>query len=289
MKVIVFAGGGTERSLIQTALDKAHHQLVLGEISQDVVRLLKSGQGRVVIADEDSLGMPTADFIQLLRAPDLPATYILILTSGEKDLVDSDDLLKKPFSVSDLRARILVAERFLTLGDRLSRANQQLKSMALYDERTGLMNQAAFLRTAHGELERARRASAPLSVLALEIDDFASVPNGEQILGPVAQIIREKSRPYDCIGRWADGQFVIALPNVIGEDAKKIAERILKGIHAEPLTVGERARTITAHAGVTAVLRITAATELEPLIEQAQQAIPRGAPSGGDDVVLTHA
>src|SRR5512135_2887441 len=99
MKVIVFAGGGTERSLVQTALDKAHHQLVLAEASQDVVRLLKSGQGRVVIADENSLGTPTADFIKMLRASDLPATYILILTSGEKELVDSDDLLKKPFSV----------------------------------------------------------------------------------------------------------------------------------------------------------------------------------------------
>ena len=289
MKVIVFAGGGTERSLIQTALDKAHHQLVLAETSQDIVRLLKAGQGRIVIADEDSLGSPAAEFIKLLRAPDLPATYILVVTSGEKELVDSDDILKKPFTVSDLGARILVAERFLTLGDRLSRANQQLKSMARYDEQSGLMNQAAFVRTAHGELERARRASAPLSVVAIEIDDFGLMLGGEKILAPVAQIIREKSRPYDCIGRWSDAQFIIALPNVIGEDAKKIAERILKGIRADPMTVGERPRTITAHAGVTAVLRITAATELEPLIQQAQQAIPRGAVAGSDDVILTHA
>ncbi len=289
MKVIVFAGGGTERSLIQTALDKAHHQIVLAETSPDIVRLIKAGQGRVIIADEANLDAPIQDFMKQVRAPELPPTYILILTSGERELVDSDDVLKKPFSANDLGARLVVAERFLSLGDRLSRANQQLRTMALYDEKTGLMNQAAFLRTAHGELERARRASAPLSLIAIELDDLPGAASAEKILGPVAQIIREKSRPYDCIGRWAGVQFVIALPNVIGEDAKKIAERIIKGIRAEPLTVGERPRTITAHGGVAAVLRITAATELEPLIHQAQQAIPHGPAPDTEDVVLTHA
>ncbi len=289
MKVIVLASGGTERSLVQSALDKAHHQIVLAEATQDVIRLIKAGQGRVVIADEASLNGPTPDFIKLVRAPDLPATYILVLTDGERDLVDSDDLLKKPFSVSDLGARILIAERFLSLGDRLSRANQQLRTMALYDEKTGLMNQAAFLRTAHGELERARRALAPLSMIAIELDDLPPTAAAEQVLGPIAQIIREKSRPYDCIGRWAGAQFVIALPNVIGDDGKKIAERIIKGIRAEPLIVGERPRTVTAHGGVVAVLRITAATELEPLIRQAQQAIPHGAAPDTDDVILVHA
>ncbi len=287
MKVIVYATGGTERSLVQSALDKAGHQSVLAENSQDVVRLIKSGQGRVVIADEGSLDSPPADFIKKLRAPDLPATYILILTGGERDLVDSDDLLKKPFTVSDLSGRVLVAARFLSLGDRLSRANQQMQTLAMYDEKTGLMNRPAFLRAAHGELERARRASAPLSVIALELDDFATLP-AAQILGPVAKIIREKSRPYDCIGRWEGGLFMVALPNVIGEDAKKIAERIIKGIRGEPMTIGDRQRTLVAHAGVAATLRITAATELDPLIDQAQKAIPRGAPPGSE-VVLTHA
>lgn len=289
MKVIVLESGGTERSLILSTLDKARHQGIVAEKTQDVIRLIKSGQGRVVIADQASLDLPIPDFIKLVRAPDLPAAYILMLISGEGDLVDSDDVLKKPFSAADLGARVAVAERFLSLGDRISKLNQQLQTMALYDEMTGMMNQAAFLRTAHGELERARRASAPLSVIALDLDDYGSPSLGEAVLEPASRLIREKSRPYDCIGRWEGGQFVIALPNVIGEDARKIAVRILKGIRAEPLMVDDRERTVTAHAAVAAVLRITAATEVEPLIEQAQHAIQRETAPTEDDVPLTHA
>ena len=289
MKVIVLESGGIERSLIQSALDKARHQMIVAEKPADVARLINSGQGRVVIADEASLDSPIPDFIKTLRAPTLPAAYILMLISGERDLVDSDDVLKKPFSIADLSARMTVAERFLSLGDRISKLNQQLKTAAMYDDRTGMMNQAAFMRMAHGELERARRASAPLSVIAVELDDYGSPTVGEAALEPVSRVIREKSRPYDCIGRGEGGQFVIALPNVIGEDARKIAVRIIKGIRAEPLMVGDSERTVTAHAAVAAVLRITAATEVEPLIEQAQHSIQRETPPTDDDVVLTHA
>ncbi len=108
------------------------------------------------------------------------------------------------------------------------------------------------------------------------------------MLEPASRVIREKSRPYDCIGRWEAGQFVIALPNVIGEDARKIAVRILKGIRFEPLMVDDKERTVTAHAAVASVLRITAATEVEPLIEQAQHAIQRETAPTEDDVPLTH-
>ncbi len=94
MKVIVLESGGTERSLIQSTLDKARHQGIVAEKTPDVVRLIKSGQGRVVIADQASLDLPIPDFIKTVRAPDLPATYILMLISGNGDLVDSDDVLK---------------------------------------------------------------------------------------------------------------------------------------------------------------------------------------------------
>jgi diguanylate cyclase (GGDEF)-like protein len=49
---------------------------------------------------------------------------------------------------------------------------------------------------------------------------------GDDVLEVVAKSIREKSRPYDCIGRWTGDEFVLALPGVIGADAEKIAERV---------------------------------------------------------------
>ena len=38
---------------------------------------------------------------------------------------------------------------------------------------------------------------------------------GDDVLEVVAKAIREKSRAYDCIGRWSGDEFVLALPGVI--------------------------------------------------------------------------
>jgi diguanylate cyclase (GGDEF)-like protein len=295
MKVIVIERGETERLLVQTALDKASHEMAGAGSSDELVGLIRAGQGRIVIADENSLDCPTPEFMRKVRAPDLPSTYILMLVSGDKDLVDSDDLVKKPFTVHELSARIQIAQRFLTLGDGLWRVRQQVQEMAMYDEQTDFMNERAFLRTALGDLERARRASAPFSVIAIEVNDFARLNStfgagtNEQVLGLVAKAIREKSRPYDCIGHWAGAQFVIELPNVIGEDAKKISERIIKGIKATSLVIGARTVTMNARAGVSAVLSINASTEVEPLIQQARQAMQRARDAGSDEVNLIYA
>src|SRR5574341_2054013 len=99
MKVIVLERGATERSLIQSSLESTHHALIFAESPEDAVRLIKAGQGRFIIADEDSLGRAPSEFVHLLRGPDLPSTYVLILTAGSKELIDADDVLDKPFEV----------------------------------------------------------------------------------------------------------------------------------------------------------------------------------------------
>ena len=76
----------------------------------------------------------------------------------------------------------------------------------------------------------------PISLIALDIDDFKMINDtfgvelGDEVLRVVAQSIREKSRPYDCIGRWAGDEFVIMLAGVIGADAEKVADRIITGV-----------------------------------------------------------
>ena len=111
---------------------------------------------------------------------------------------------------------------------------------------------------------------------------------GDEVLRIVAQIIREKSRPYDCIGRWTGDEFVIALPGVIGADAEKIAERIIKTIDAADITYKNDAVKVGVSAGIVSASRVSASAEAEPLIEQARQAMMRAKESGGDQVYLTY-
>ena len=111
---------------------------------------------------------------------------------------------------------------------------------------------------------------------------------GDEVLKIVGQIIREKSRPYDCIGRWTGDEFVIVLPGVIGADSEKVAERIIKGINATNITYKNDAVKVGMSAGIVSASRVNASAETEPLIEQARQAMARAKESGGDQVFLTY-
>ena len=294
MRALILEQNAKERSLIQHVLEKSGHAAILGRDMDEAWQLIEKGEARFIIADGDAEDFKKSNLIGRARAAKILPVYFLILTAAEEDNADADDNLHKPLSASELKARIMIGQRILLLGESLSHARDQLESLALYDSLTGLMNRNAFFRSAQGELERARRSSAPLTVIALDLDRFKSlnaehgVEMGDEVLRIVAQIIREKCRPYDCIGRWTGDEFVIALPGVIGADAEKVAERIIKGINATNITYKNDAVKVGMSAGIVSASRVSASAETEPLIEQARQAMMRAKESGGDQVYLTY-
>jgi diguanylate cyclase (GGDEF)-like protein len=290
MKVLVLVSDGKERSLIQTVVEKSGHQMVSAASMEQALQSIETGQIRFIIMDAEATGFKKQDLIQRLGETNKPSIYFLMITSVDRERVDSDDILVRPFTASELKARIMIGQRFQSLGDNLSQARDQIDNMAMFDGLTGLMNHNAFYRTAGGELERARRAASPLSVIVLDLDNFKTlndtygIETGDEVLKVVAQTVREKSRPYDCIGRWDADEFIIALPSVIGGDAEKIAERIIKGIRSTQVTSKDNILNIGVSAGIASIQRISASTEVDSLIQQARQALARAKESGGNQV-----
>lgn len=294
MKVLVLENDGKTRSLIQNVLDGSGHEMLAVANIEEALKPIGSGQIRFVIVDRDGEDIDKQGLIKRIRESVQPPVYFLILTSTENDNADFDDTLYKPFTLSELKARIMIGQRFLSLGDNLSQARNQIDNLALYDGLTGLLNRGAFYRMAEGELERARRTSSPLSVIALDLDNFKvlndtyGTETGDQVLKVVTQNVREKSRPYDCIGRWSGDEFLIALPGVIGGDAEKIADRIIKGVRSTQITSKDRNLSVNISAGIASAQRITAATEIDALIQQARQAVARAKEMGGNQVNVSY-
>jgi diguanylate cyclase (GGDEF)-like protein len=292
MKILVLERGTKERALIQKALEKAGHYVTFGVDAEQVWQLIEAGEARFIILDGEAGDPKLADLIRRVRASNLPPVYFLALASGEEDSAEADDTLHKPLSATELKARVMIGQRFLSLGENLTQARDEIENLAIYDSMTGLMNRNAFYRSAQAELERARRASASLSLIALDIDNFKAlnekygVAMGDEVLKAVSQTIREKSRPYDCIGRWSGDEFVIVLPSVIGPDAEKIADRIISGIYSTPIRGLEDAMRVSVSAGIASASRITSSAEIEPLIEQARQAMLRAKECGGNQIFL---
>ncbi len=295
MKILVLAADAKERGLIENALAKSRHDVFSAVSLPQALQLVETNRPRLVIVDDDIAIAERTEFVARMRSGGRTPVYVLSISSPADNPPEPDDTMRRPFTVADLVSRISLAQRFLALGDSLAEARTQIDELALYDPLTGLMNRGAFFRTAQGELERARRAAAPLSVIWLDLDNFRDinaaygVAAGDAALKAVGTTIRERSRPYDCIGRWSGDEFLVALPGVIGDDAEKIAHRIIKGVLSSEIMYDDQPLPIGISAGIATIVQIHATTELPALIEQARQAGARAKEIGGNRVFLTFA
>lgn len=296
MKILVINKDLKERMVIQQALGQNGHEIVSAEDSETAMQLLQLGGLRFVIADRVNTDVDAKQFVKRVRDAKPPYyVYILLLTPKVEETEittphsEADDYLQKPIVPVELTSRVRVGERILSLGDHLLKAKDTLQRVAMYDTLTGTLNQKAFLNYSRAELERARRGQSPYSLIALDIDDFKSINDkygenvGNDVLNVIAQAIREKSRPYDGVGRYEADMFLITLPGVIGQDAEKIADRILKGILNTNISLLDgREIKVGISAGVVCSARITASTEVETIIEQAKEAVMHAKREGGN-------
>jgi diguanylate cyclase (GGDEF)-like protein len=300
MKILVLENSSKELELIQQALDHKKDTLIPLYSSEQIWPYTQSGEASFLIANWDTSDLRVTQFIQRVRAAKPAEPLYIILTTGKSSddapsSLGADDIVQRPFKSSDLKNRIAMAGRIISLASNLAVARDQLKNQAAFDVSTGFLNRAGFLKQSTGELERARRASLPVSMLALDIDDFKMINDsfgvelGHEVLQVVAQSIREKSRPYDCISRWTAGGFVLMLAGTIGADAEKVAERIIAGVRGTRIEVeNETPLNVKISVGITSVARISTSTEVGPLIQQALQAMMRAKESGGNQVFLVY-
>jgi len=262
------------------------HKITIAETSDIAMQILQEGEVRFVIVERDTTDMEEKQFIQRLRNAEPPYyIYVLLIASKVQDIDitkprgGADDYLHKPIVPLELKSRVHIGQRILGLGDNLVNAKGALEKTAMFDPLTKTLNEAAFITLSRGELERARRGQSPLSLIALQINNFKDIKNmhGEEVSNDVltllAQSIREKSRPYDGVGRNGENTFLLPLPGVIGQDAEKIAGRIIKGILNTNISLLDGTSVdIKLGAGIVSALRVSVSTEIEMLIEKAREA-----------------
>lgn len=298
MKILVINNDITERSVIQQVLQSNGHEIAIAETSDIAMQILQEGEIRFVIVERDTTDMEEKQFIKRLRSAEPPYyIYVLLIASKVQDMDitkprgGADDYLHKPIVPLELKSRVHIGQRMLGLGDNLVNAKGALEKTAMFDPLTKTLNEAAFITLSRGELERARRGQSPLSLIALQINNFKDIKNthGEEISNDVltllAQSIREKSRPYDGVGRNGEDTFLLPLPGIIGQDAEKIAGRIVKGILNTNISLLDGTTVdIKLGAGVVFALRVSVATEIEMLIEKAREAAALTAQDGENQV-----
>lgn len=109
---------------------------------------------------------------------------------------------------------------------------EQAQAQAISDSLTGLANYRRLLSVLHAELDRARRAGKPFSVVLLDMDGLKAVNDafghltGSRALCRLASVLRMNSRAIDTAARYGGDEFTLVLPEAGGEIAARVVERI---------------------------------------------------------------
>jgi diguanylate cyclase (GGDEF)-like protein len=102
---------------------------------------------------------------------------------------------------------------------------------ALKDPLTGLLNHRAFQERLAEELRRAARGAYPVSVVALDLDDFKTINGsghavGDEALRAIAAALRDELRAGDVCGRVGGDEFMLALIDADLGLADQIVDRV---------------------------------------------------------------
>ncbi|MDB5992886.1 MAG: diguanylate cyclase [Pseudomonas sp.] len=129
----------------------------------------------------------------------------------------------------------------------LSRVNQQLqlqleenRKLAETDALTATANRYRLSKCLPQEVERAQRFRQPLSLIAMDIDDFKKINDhyghalGDAALVQVVESVKRCVRDGDLLARWGGDEFVMVLPNTLLADARALAETIRQSLASLP-------------------------------------------------------
>jgi diguanylate cyclase (GGDEF)-like protein len=179
-------------------------------------------------------------------------------------------------------------ENLRTHNIKLRQANELLEQLSITDGLTKLHNHRFFQDQLTREIRRANRASTPLSLLLIDIDDFKSLndrfghASGDELLHGLALIMNAAVRSSDLLARYGGEEFAVLAPGTDEAGAYQLAEKLRTAIAESSFILGESMRLtrVTVSVGVAQF-----AGDRRDFFEQADRALYR-AKAGGKNCVM---
>jgi diguanylate cyclase (GGDEF)-like protein len=159
----------------------------------------------------------------------VPIVFLSLETQLDRQLLalqlGGDDFLTRPIEPDHLVAAVL---------SRARRA-RNLYTFMVSDSLTGLLNHTTIKERLEAEVASARRHRLPLAHAMIDIDHFKRVNDtyghatGDHVLKSLAQLLQQRLRKTDVIGRYGGEEFAVILPSTSADAALAVVDQIRAG------------------------------------------------------------
>lgn len=186
-------------------------------------------------------------------------------------------------------AATVEAERLRHRHSQLVGQNEEYVRLAISDALTQLFNKGYFDYRLKLECDRSRRTAQPLTLIALDLDNFKQVNDrhghamGDELLAGVGKVIRAGTRSIDCPCRVGGDEFIVILPQTDIEGAAAVAERLRQGV----LDIVKK-KGLTTTVSVSCGISAYSPTMEDPseLVEQSDAALYKAKQAGKNQVAI---
>ena len=152
---------------------------------------------------------------------------------------------------------VLAALRAESIADTASGKLDELRHSSQRDALTGTPNRALMLDRMTLALGMARRRSARLALLFIDLNGFKQLNDvhghatGDAALQAVARLLQSSVRETDTVSRHGGDEFLVLLPEISqAGDAALIAQKMLDTLAAAPLQAGGHRLSLSASIGI---------------------------------------
>jgi len=219
-----------------------------------VLETMRSFNPEVLLLDVNMPDCSGPELAQMIRLHDEWLRVTIIYLSAETDthrqmaalLKAGDDFITKPISDTALVAAVYShAQRARSLSTALAR-----------DSLTGLLKHADIKEQLALEVQRTTRTGKPASVVMLDLDHFKQINDtyghaaGDNVIRALANLLRQRLRRIDSLGRYGGEEFVAVLPECSALQARRIFDEIRVRFAALSFHAGDQEFRVTFSAGI---------------------------------------
>jgi diguanylate cyclase (GGDEF)-like protein len=174
----------------------------------------------------------------------------------------------------------------------LEENNKRLEKLTLLDSLTEVYNHGCFQSILENQVSIAARKNLILSLLMVDVDYFKSFNDnyghqaGDFILKELCKLMKKSLRDYDMLFRYGGEEFAIILPEITGQEAQIVAEKLRESIAMHTFIINNKKYNVTVSIGLAEIEPAVCAFTKNDLINFADKALFESKDKGRNKVTL---